>query len=131
MDKAPSNSSAARAVRAQHGANTSTRTNCRKQIVELNDQFRATFAGGRVQVAPSVYDLDARLRGRALYVVSRYNKFDDDSEHNWGVFTFAGYSFEWQIDYRSKDGIGPSPDPANPEKTFRVLTLYTVDDLLR
>ena len=26
-------------------------------------------------------------------------------------------------------GVGASPDPADPEKTFRVLTLYAVDDL--
>jgi hypothetical protein len=131
MDKAPSNSSADRAVRPDLGANTSTRTNRHEKIIELNDRFRATFKGGRVQVTPSVYDLDARLRGRALYVVSRYNKFHDDSEHDWGVFIFAGYSFEWQIEYRSKDGIGLSADPADPAKTFRVLTLYTVNDLLR
>jgi hypothetical protein len=81
-------------------------------------------------MTPSVYDLDARLRGRALYVMSRYNKFADDSEHDWGVFIFAGYSFEWSMEYRGKDGIGISSDPADPDKTFRVLTLYAVDDLL-
>jgi Protein of unknown function (DUF3768) len=101
------------------------------RIIELNDQFRSTFKGGRVQMTPSVYELDARLRGRAAHVVSRYNKSDDDSEHDWGVFIFAGYSFEWRIEYRGKDGTGVSPDPADPEQTFRVLTLYAVDDLLR
>ena len=29
-----------------------------------------------------------------------------------------------------KDGNGRSPDPADPEQTFRVLTLYAVDDIL-
>jgi hypothetical protein len=103
----------------------------RSKIIALNDQLRTTFKGGRVQMTPSVYDLDARLRGRAVYVVSRYNKFDDDSEHDSGVFIFAGYSFEWRIEYRGKDGTGASPDAADPEQTFRVLTIYTVDDLLR
>ena len=107
------------------------RADKRTRIIELNDQFRTTFKGGRVQMTPSVYDLDARLRGRALYVMSRYNKFDDDSQHDWGVFIFAGYSFEWRMEYRDKDGTGNSTDPADPEKTFRVLTLYAVDDLLR
>jgi len=46
------------------------------------------------------------------------------------VFIFAGYSFEWRIEYRDKDGTGASPDPADPDKTFRALTLYAVDDLL-
>jgi hypothetical protein len=106
------------------------RADKRTRIIELNDQFRTTFKGGRVQMTPGVYDLDARLRGRALSVLARYNKFDDGSEHDWGVFIFAGYSFEWCIEYRGKDGGGVSTDPADPEKTFRVLTLYAVDDLL-
>lgn len=100
------------------------------RIIELNDQLRTTFKGGRVQMTPSVYDLDARLRGRALYALSRYRKFDDESEHDCGVFIFAGYSFEWHIEYRGRDGTGVSPDPADPEKTLRVLTLYAADDLL-
>ena len=102
----------------------------RAKIIELNDQLRATFKGGRVQMTPGVYQLDAQLRGRAFCVMSRYNKFDDGGEHDCGVFIFAGYSFEWRIEYRAKDGIGISPDPADPERTFRVLTLYAVDDVL-
>lgn len=103
----------------------------RAKIIELNDQLRTTFTGGRVQMTPGVYELDARLRGRALYVMSRYKKFDDDSDHDCGVFIFAGYSFEWRIEYRAKDGIGVSLDPADPQKTFRVLTLYAINDELR
>src|SRR6266404_9699531 len=108
-----------------------SRAERRAKIIELNDQLRTTFKGGRVQMTPSVYDLDARLRGRAVYVMSRYKKFDDDSEHDSGVFIFAGYSFEWHIEYRSRDGTGVSTDPADPDQTFRVLTLYAVDDVLR
>jgi hypothetical protein len=100
----------------------------RTKIVELNDQLRATFKGGRVQMTPAVYALEPQLRGRALSALSRYNKFADDEEHEWGVFIFAGYSFEWRIEYRGKDGTGVSPDPADPETTFRVLTLYIAAD---
>ena len=102
----------------------------RTKIIELNDQLRTTFEGGRVQMTPSVYELDARLRGRALCVMARYRKFDDDSEHDCGVFIFAGFSFEWRIEYRGRDDAGISPDPADPEKTLRVLTLYAAADLL-
>ena len=62
----------------------------RARIIALNDQLRTTFKGGRVQMTRGVYDLDDRLRGRALSVMARYNKFDDDSEHDCGVFIFAG-----------------------------------------
>lgn len=102
----------------------------RTKIIELNDQLRTTFRGGRVQMTRGVYDLDARLRGRALWAMARYNKFAADSEHDCGVFIFAGYSFEWHIEYRGKDGAGASPDAADSEETFRVLTLYVVGDRL-
>jgi Protein of unknown function (DUF3768) len=102
----------------------------RDKVVALNDHLRTTFKGGRVQMTRSVYDIDDRLRGRALSVLPRCNKFYPDSEHDWGTFIFAGYSFEWRIEYRGKDGVGRSPDPADPEQTFRVLTLYTTDDVL-
>jgi hypothetical protein len=104
----------------------------RATIAALNDQLRTSFKGGRVQMTRNVYDLDDRLRGRALSVLARYDSFDADSEHDTGVFIFAGFAFEWRIEYRYRgsDGTGCSPDPADPDKTFRVLTLYAIDDVL-
>jgi hypothetical protein len=102
----------------------------REKVVALNDQLRTTFKGGRVQMTRSVYHLDDRLRGRALSVLARYNKFDPASEHDCGVFIFAGFAFEWRIEYRGKDGVGQSPDPADPDMTMRVLTLYVTEDVL-
>lgn len=102
----------------------------RVKIIELNDQLRTSFKGGRVQITPGVYKLDARLRGRALYAMSRYSNFSVDSDHDCGVFIFAGYSFEWRIEYRNQDGTGVSPDPADPSETYRVLTLYAAYDIL-
>ncbi len=102
----------------------------RAKIIELNDHLRSTFKGGRVQMSRSVYELEPRLRGRALWVLSKYKKFDDESEHDWGTFIFGGYAFEWHIEYRAAAGVGPSPDPANTDLTFRVLTLEVVADIL-
>jgi hypothetical protein len=102
----------------------------RDKIIALNDQLRTTFKGGRVQTTPSVYQLDDRLRGRALCTLARYSRFSGDSEHDSGVFIFAGFAFEWRIEYRGADGTGHSADPADPDKTMRVLTLYTIDDIL-
>lgn len=102
----------------------------RETIAALNDQLRTTFKGGRVQMTRNVYDLDDRLRGRALSVLARYDSFDPESEHDSGVFIFAGFAFEWRIEYRGKGGIGCSPDPADPAQTERVLTLYAIDDVL-
>jgi hypothetical protein len=102
----------------------------RAKIIELNDYLRTTFKGGRVQMSRSVYELEPRLRGRALWVLSKCKKFADDSEHDWGTFIFGGYAFEWRIEYRAATGVGPSRDPANVELTFRVLTLEVVADIL-
>jgi len=102
----------------------------REIIAALNDQLRTTFRGGRVQMTRNVYDLDDRLRGRALSVLARYDTFDPESEHDSGVFIFAGFAFEWRIEYRGAEGCGQSSDPANAAKTFRVLTLSAVADLL-
>jgi Protein of unknown function (DUF3768) len=104
--------------------------NKRARIIELNDQLRTTFKGGRAQMTPVVYNLDAQLRGRALWAMARSNKFDNTSDHDWGVMIFAGYAFEWRIEYRAANGTGISPDPADPAKTLRILTLYAVDDVL-
>lgn len=102
----------------------------RARIIELNDQLRTTFKGGRVQMTRCVYDIDDRLRGRALSVMQRFNRFTPDSEHDSGVFIFAGFAFEWSIEYRGKGGTGVSPDPSDPQQTFRVLTLCAFDDIL-
>ena len=65
---------------------------------------------------PAVHNLDPQLRGRALWAMTKCTTFDDDSEHDWGVFIFAGYAFEWHIEYRSNDGTGVSSDPADPDE---------------
>lgn len=102
----------------------------RQTIAALNDQLRTTFKGGRVQIIRNVYQLDDRLCGRALSVLARYSRFEPNSQHDCGVFIFAGFAFEWRIEYRCRDGNGPSADPADPQQTMRVLTLYVFDDIL-
>lgn len=104
--------------------------NKRMRIIELNDQLRTTLKGGRVQMTPAVYNLDPQLRGRAIWAMAKCSNFADTSDHDQGVMIFAGYAFEWRIEYRAADGTGVSPDPADPDKTFRVLTLYATADLL-
>ncbi len=102
----------------------------RARLIELNDILRTTGKGGKIQMTPSVYDLDPRLKGRAFSALAQYNAFHRDSDHDAGILIFAGYSFIWQIEYRSSDGEGRSPEPSDPDKTLRVLTLAVSDDLL-
>jgi hypothetical protein len=102
----------------------------RARIIELNDRLRTTFTGGRVQLHVGTHCLDAQIRGRALYALSRYNRFTPDDAHDFGCFTFAGFQFEWRIDYRGADGRARSQNPADPNGTLRILTLYVVRDIL-
>jgi len=61
--------------------------------------------------------------------VGALRQLSSDSEHDQGTFIFAGYSFEWRIEYRGKDGTAFRPI-RGPDKTLRVLTLYAIDDVL-
>lgn len=74
--------------------------------------------------------MDQQIRGRTLHALSRFSRFGPDDEHNRGVFIFVGFAFEWRIEYRAIDGVGRSPNPADPIKTLRVLTVYVVADVL-
>ena len=107
-----------------------TKTRERARIIELNDRLRTTFKGGRIQVHTGLHCLDAQIRGRALYALSKYHRFTPDDDHDFGYFTFAGFEFEWEIEYRTEDGVGRSQDPADPNHTLRTLTLYVVRDIL-
>lgn len=105
----------------------------REAIAALNDELRTTFSSalGCIQwVQSSCYDLDASLRGRALFALTKYSAFEKKGYHDAGVFIFGGYAFEWDISYLGKDGTGQSPDPADPTKTYRVLAIAVTSDVL-
>jgi hypothetical protein len=70
----------------------------RTQLIEQNDALRTQLKGGAVLFSPGVWELDAQIRGRLLYRLSLYKTFDDDSEHDSGVFIFAGYTVCWRIE---------------------------------
>jgi hypothetical protein len=62
----------------------------RSKIIELNDQLRTTFKGGRVQMTPSVYDLDERLRGRALAVMTSTTSSTKTASMTWAFLSSLG-----------------------------------------
>jgi hypothetical protein len=53
---------------------------------------------------------------------------DPHGEHDFGSFDLAGVSYFFEIDYCSPDMEGGSEDPADPEKTTRVLTIMRADE---
>jgi len=70
----------------------------RIDVIQANDALRTTFKGGRIEVWHGPYELDDRLIGRMLCVLARYSKFEPESEHDSGLFIFAGFNFVWQIE---------------------------------
>ena len=93
----------------------------------LNDFFRSTFLGGRTVLTQGVNELPLDVKANVLLMVQRFDNFTRDNdpygEHDFGCFEFAGETFYWKIDYYNPDLQSGSEDPADPEKTTRVLTI--------
>ena len=53
---------------------------------------------------------------------------DPHGEHDFGSFEIEGETYFFKLDYYSLDMDGGSEDPADPEKTTRVLTIMRADE---
>ena len=103
-----------------------------EKVRELNDAFRKSFAGGKVVMTASVAELPDMVRANALLEVARFDRFTEDNdpygEHDFGSFDLVGRKFFWKIDAYDTNMECGSEDPADPEKTTRVLTLMLAED---
>ena len=104
----------------------------RERIKQLNDAFRTSFQGGQVFLTASVEALPSDVRAMAIRKVSTFTDFNGDNdphgEHDFGAFDLAGHKFFFKIDYYDRRLKWGSDDPADPEKTARVLTLMLAED---
>jgi Protein of unknown function (DUF3768) len=102
------------------------------RIRVLNDNFRSSFVGGQVFITAGVADLPLALRVQVMIDVQNFSEFTADNdphgEHDFGAFELAGQRFFWKIDYYGRDVMFGSEDPADPEKTTRVLTIMLADE---
>jgi Protein of unknown function (DUF3768) len=102
------------------------------RIRVLNDNFRTTFVGGRVVITAGVADLPIDVKAQALIQVQRFSQFSADNdpyeEHDFGSFELSREKFFWKIDYYDALCEFGSEDPADPEKTTRVLTIMLADE---
>lgn len=98
-----------------------------ERIRVLNDNFRTTFIGGQVVMTQGVSELPIDVQAMALLEVREFNDFtggnDPYGEHDFGFFEIAGETLYWKIDYYDIGCQYGSEDPADPEKTTRVLTI--------
>lgn len=101
-------------------------------IAVLNDRFRTTFSGGRVVMTQGVAALCEAERIAALDAVRRFDAFSEDNdphgEHDFGAFEVAGYRLCFKIDYYDPTMTHGSDDPADPEKTVRILTIMLAEE---
>jgi Protein of unknown function (DUF3768) len=101
-------------------------------IRELNDNFRKTFAGGKMVMTASVAALPEMVKASALVMLSEFNNFtrenDPHGEHDFLTFEHCNRTFFWKCDYYNANMDGESEDPADSEKTIRVGTLMLAED---
>lgn len=102
------------------------------RIRVLNDNFRCTFTGGHVVMTLGVSDLPLDTRARIILAVQSFNQFTQDNdphgEHDFGSFEIGGETYFFKLDYYALDMQGGAEDPADPEKTARVLTIMRAEE---
>ncbi len=109
-------------------------TDTRAAIAKLNDQFRHNpdKAGGKICVTRGAHELmrDYGTRHEVFLNVFMVDKFDFDpySERDFRAFQVGDHKLFWEIDYYDKSMEFGSPDPSDPEKTTRVLTIMLAEE---
>jgi hypothetical protein len=102
------------------------------RIRELNDAFRRTLRGGRAMMTSGVDELPDCVKAEAFMQVAHFSDFTPDNDpygqHDFGSFMLVGRTFLWKIDYYDKEMQYGSEDPADPEKTTRVLTVMLAEE---
>ena len=98
----------------------------------LNDNFRTMFIGGQIVMTQGVAELPLDVKARIILAVQSFANFDVENdphgEHDFGSFELAGETYFFKVDYYSPDLTSGSEDPADPEKTTRVLTIMCADE---
>lgn len=102
------------------------------KICELNDAFRSGSRPelGRIMVTSGVRELVAAWPLGMVLVYEKVKTFDaftndndPHGEHDFGSFEHLGEKIFWKLDYYDKSLEAGSEDPADPDKTTRVLTI--------
>lgn len=102
------------------------------RITTLNDRFRRSFVSGRVLMTSGVASLPEERQLQAIREMQQFESFNEDNdprgEHDFGNFEILGQRFFWKIDYYNRQLTAGSEDPANPNRTTRVLTLMLAEE---
>ena len=102
------------------------------KISDLNDALRTTFFGGRVLLTAGVDALPATEKAAVISKIRTFADFNSDNdphgEHDLATVVVDGQTYFAKIDYYAPDMQSGSEDPADPDKTVRVLTIMRADE---
>ena len=111
---------------------TDRNTDRTRRIRELNDALRRTFAGSKVVMTQGVAALPERDCAQVLERIRSFDAFSSENdpygEHDFGSVEHAGTTYFFKVDYYAPDMEGGSENPADPDKTTRVLTIMRADE---
>jgi hypothetical protein len=101
-------------------------------IALLNDHLRKTATGGTIMVTQGVLAISGYNSPELAEALAAYDAFDADNdphgERDFGDLTLWGEEMFWKVDYYSQDLRYGSDDPADPDKTKRVLTVMLTSE---
>ena len=103
------------------------------KIRQLNDSFRRTFIGGDVVLTRGIRMKSEKEVADILECVRTFKDFnqanDPYGEHDFGSFNYGGDKIFWKFDYYSSSDMRYASDnPADSNKTARILTIMTADE---
>lgn len=103
-----------------------------KRVAALNDELRRSFEGGLVVETPGIEGLGPELVAEVRQKVQAFASFTPDNdphgEHDFGSLKLEERTVFWKVDYYDRRGRAHSPDPADPERTLRVLTVMLAEE---
>jgi Protein of unknown function (DUF3768) len=103
-------------------------SNTTQRIAELNDLARSAMGvASRLHQTAGINALPPADQSRIREKVELFRDFNRDNdpygERDFGHFEHNGVAVMWKIDYYDKRMEFGSEDPADPQKTTRVLTI--------
>ena len=103
-----------------------------KAIRDLNDGLRCHQRGGKLFVTRGVTALGKGMLPVIVTKVAAFDNFSPDNdpydEHEFGSLTVGTEKIFWKIDYYDKSMEFGSPNPADPEVTIRVMTIFLASE---
>ena len=101
-------------------------------IADMNDAFRRSLIGGQVVLTAGIRALPRNMQAAIIEQLRSFEEFDADNDpfgdHNGGRFEHGGRTILWKIDLYDRGYKFYSPDPTDPAKTNRVLTILLAEE---